>query len=333
MASNINGIVAPTRGIVGPEWAIDFNVSFTAIDTHDHSPGNGAILSFDVVKFIDDFKCTIIFDANLYNFINKPNTSSKCSVYSDGDELFCTDGFGKQIKITSQGKLNLTYVSGGGFSGDYVSSGAKVVYDSTDNSYTFLGAGGINPSNIICKSILNTKKLTFASINSINELTITSSTPSLNIPTSSTTYHMVVKGDGTGGVVDLAPYVPLGNGGGTTLLSNLNLNYSSIGPVPTFQYYSIFLRGPSATPNGAIDILELKNRHNVNATISKIPQFYYEPAYLGGISQSAPLIQTSNTHRNMLLKYSDNLTTYSQSDVPNFWSSSMVFAIRYVGPI
>lgn len=333
MASNIDGIIIPPRGTPAPNWAVDFNASFIAIDSHDHSPGNGAILSFDVVQFIDNFKCTLILDVNQYNFIANPNESSKCSVFCDGDELFCIDGFGKQIKITSQGKLNLTYVSGGGFSGDYVASAAKVVYSSINNSYTFLGAGGATASTVVCNSIVNTKILTFAATNSINELTISSPTPSLTIPTSSVVQHTVVQRNGVGSVGDLAQYIPLGNGGGTTLLSNLNLFYSSSGPVVPFQYYSIFLRGPSTTPTGALDILEFKNRESVNATIPKLSQFYYEPAYLGGISQSAPLVQTSSTHKDMLLKYSDNLTTYSNSESPNFWTNSAVFAIRYVGPI
>ena len=334
LASNISGIIIPIRGTTGPTWAYEFNISFSAIDAHNHAPNSGVTLSFDVVNFIDDFNCEVITDAELYNFSNNAFEKERCSLFSDGNDLFATDGFGRQIKITSQGKLNLTYVSGGGFSGDYVSSAAQVVYATVPNTYTFLGAGGIGASTIICSTIGNIKEFTFSLDNTIQNLTITCPTPTLTWASIGVIAdHTVITGfANTGQAVGLAPYVPVGNGGGTTVISNTSLFYSSGGPAPAFQYYSVFFRGPTTVPTGVVDTLELTSRNSVNVPIVHPPVGYFEPLCLGGISQSAPLAQVAIGVRDILLKYSDNLTLYSSPSNPNFWTNNMVFSMKYVMP-
>lgn len=331
MANNISGVVIPVRGIDTPTWAEDFNTSFSAIDSHDHSPGEGIQLSFNVVEFVNSFDCDTIISLNEINFSANASETDRCSIYSDGDELFAIDGFGRNIKITANGKLNLTYISGGGFSGDYVAAGAKVTYQSSLDTYTFTGALS-NLSKINCNDLINITQFEFPSTVSIKSLTITGPTPNLVFPT----FGVIPNGSVITGHLPthaaqvLAPYVPIGNGGGTSVFSNLSLYFSSLGPIPAYQYYSVFFQGRVPDAVGELDTLELGNRNNISEEIVH-PPTYMTPAIIGGISQAPVLTQISTTHRTPLIRYSDNLQTFS--DDSSFWESNMVFSIKWVTPL
>jgi hypothetical protein len=319
---NIRGNDPPPAGTPGPKWAVDFNTCFTSIDAHDHSDGKGLQLSFDSVTFIDDFSVPVVTDANTFTFNIDSNSGSVASVLTDTIELYTLDGFGRRIKITDNGGLASSLNAGGGFTGDYVSSGAQLVYSNAPPTYAFFSDAGTTRANISCDGLSFPGGLTFDKVINISEFRVKCTTPTLSFNTGIAATHIITGDPITHQAVDLGPFVNL---------SSLNTAISQIGvfytvPPPTQPFYSVFLGKTRVGYNDAglivatYSIKNFENRRGVNSPLNPPFGKYY---LMGGVQQSVALL-----YFNDALVYSDQLELSQTGSADAFWSSGMVFTIR-----
>ncbi len=118
------------------------------LSTHDHNITNKTGLPIDTDSIIcnnniyfepnnDITLGSINFNPeNVISVFNAPSTIN--SLYVKDKDIYFTDGLNREIQLTSGGQLNQLTVFGGGFSGDFVTSGASVVY--IGGLYAFLGS-------------------------------------------------------------------------------------------------------------------------------------------------------------------------------------------------
>lgn len=128
----------------GPVYATLMNAAMNLVDAHDHSPGKGALITPSGMSINADL------DFNSQNAIGLSATqyeaqgaslsgaANALKLYFVGAELFCTDGNGNAVQLTSGGSINVASV--GTIGGDYASTSASVLYSNTlgAKSYSFL---------------------------------------------------------------------------------------------------------------------------------------------------------------------------------------------------
>jgi hypothetical protein len=343
--SNIDGLNPPIYGTPAPLWAMQFNTSFVAIDAHDHSPGNGVELSFDSINFINSFGCNFIESLNLVTFAGNVSTTN-ASVYSDGLELFTIDGFGRQIKITANGEVNVDLVTGGGFSGDYVPQNAQVTFATVSNTYTFAGTGGLIFSTVYCNNIGNFQSFVLPTTVNVEYLSVECPNIVGNFtPTATNTGNVITGNPINGNAIDLAPFLPLSSV--NNISTYTTFFYTTVAPA-THQYYSIFL--PPNTAHYSVttehhtcvnSLQQVTNRNSASTstrlTFDPARGTSISPKYVttyGGVSQSAPLFSVAigpgtppNTEIFANWVYSDNLVLESQD--PSFvWNNDLVLALK-----
>jgi len=314
--SNINGFEAPAPGTRAPDWAITFNESFNVFDSHDHSNGKGVQLSFDVVNFINDFTCPIVKQIENLQFSAK-SPKSKNTLYSDGFELFFIDGFNRVVKITEDGHLNIPTQTGGGFTGEYVSSNAQVTYTSATSTYTFLGENALQKSTIQCDKLGYFEDINFNnSTLTINDFEITCATFSIPFSPAPTGSNQVIYSASLGTVTDLAPYVMVTTASPAANYSTLI--YDAPAPPPSFQYYSAIFDGGSLPK-----LYIVGDRSDVKYTDINFDFLKPLTPIMGGISQ-APLLYVNKNDKDQSISYRDDLIL--SSDDKNFWSNDIIFS-------
>lgn len=324
MGLNIRDITLSPRGTNAITWANNFNTSFVAIDSHNHTQGQGVQLSFDVVTFIQNFSCATIQQLQLANFVTT-GTQGNCSVSSDGIDLYVVDGYGREVRLTNGGNPNYVYIGGLGFSGDYVSSSAKATYTSSNKTYTFTGAGGTQGAEILCNklgNISNTFTLPFSVY--IPQMTLGIQSPTLSFSTTVPSNH-IISGDTNHQPFDLGPYVNLTF---SARAENQMFLFYNVTPSP-LPYYGIFasLSSQSLNPLKAKYWLQdVGDRAGVDATVIYTSNQTLQP--YGGVSQACPLV-VLNPGNNYTFKYSDNVSLLQEVDTEQpFWNRDAVIAFR-----
>lgn len=119
-------------------WATLINDNSDTFSSHDHSYGSGVTINSSSINFLRDFDVGSGFlNVSYLNFLNNSViiTSKNCLCCYNGD-LYYTDKNSKTTQITVGSSLNVQGTTGGGFSGDYVSAGAQVYYDSETQTYS-----------------------------------------------------------------------------------------------------------------------------------------------------------------------------------------------------
>lgn len=89
----------------GPDYAVDVNNALTLVDSHDHSPGKGVLITPSGLNISDDLPFNNNFAINLAgaNFLAQGSTPSINTVYVSGVDLFFVDGLGNNIRVTQSG--------------------------------------------------------------------------------------------------------------------------------------------------------------------------------------------------------------------------------------
>ena len=171
-----NTIVSPNMNLPvpivsqdpGPDYASNINACMSAIDSHDHTSGQGVPITPNGLNINADLlfggnNATTLRSVRFQNQSSPLATSStsdiRC-VYSSGVDLYYNDGSGNQIQITQNGGIagspgsisNLTAPA----SAAYVSANSAFVWQSAANTAANLDARSI----ILRNSAANSKGYT-----------------------------------------------------------------------------------------------------------------------------------------------------------------------------
>lgn len=141
-------LVLPTPTVtIGPAYATQNNTAFTAIDSHNHTSGQGiAIPSAGILLNAD-----LPFNSNNATLLRSTRFVSQGSVlslpaditclYAVAGNLYYNNASGQQIQLTAGAALNATSI--GAIGGDYATSTASEFYTSASSLFTFWSAANI----------------------------------------------------------------------------------------------------------------------------------------------------------------------------------------------
>lgn len=145
------GLTLPVPGSeLGPQYASDNNGSFTSIDGHDHTPGQGVPITPAGLNINSDLSLNgnnlILANSIEYVNLSAPLAGSSPflnTTYFANGNFYVNDGAGNQIKITSAGNVNAT--ASGISSGTATASfaGGVLVVDQNVNTPGDIQAGSI----------------------------------------------------------------------------------------------------------------------------------------------------------------------------------------------
>lgn len=114
LSPNMNLPVPSVGSEDGPDYAFDINNCMTLIDRHDHTPGNGvlitpAAISINATLPFNDFPVTLLEYVNFQPQPSVTTTLDSLSVApaSSIDELWYTDSNGNSTQITKNGTVNV----------------------------------------------------------------------------------------------------------------------------------------------------------------------------------------------------------------------------------
>lgn len=119
VSANMN-LPIPVVGIdLGPDWALNIDVSLALIDLHDHSTGKGVPVTPSGINISSDLTFSLNNATNLRSvrFSNNgllAGANDLGCLYESGGELYYNDALGNQVKITQNGSV---VVSNGNISG------------------------------------------------------------------------------------------------------------------------------------------------------------------------------------------------------------------------
>lgn len=147
LSPNMNLPVPVVGTDPGPDWATNINASLSILDSHNHTPGQGnlitpAAISIDSTLPFGNHGITGLKSAI---FTSQVSVSDLKALYVSGVDLYYNDGSGNPpIQITSGGAVNATSfgISSGTASASFVSSVLVVNADVT------------TPANVQCGSVL-----------------------------------------------------------------------------------------------------------------------------------------------------------------------------------
>lgn len=141
-----------------PDYVTNLYNALQTIDAHDHSPGNGALVTTAGLSINADleFNSTNPFDVRALRFINNTGTLTDSGdvnePYVVNGDLWYNNATGQPVQITSGGGLNFSGT--GGFGGDYVSAGAQANYDDTNKVYDFYQSGGSDLAALVASGFV-----------------------------------------------------------------------------------------------------------------------------------------------------------------------------------
>lgn len=152
------GLTLPTDHGSAEVWDTILDTVFNTIDSHDHTPGKGALISASAVKVAADKSWSFggtsyaITDLKAIDFVPVASTTvtslAGAFFVSDGtggltaNELYFRTTSGVNVKFTSGAALNVAAFTGG-IGGDYSAVGAAVAYDDSLDRYTFKQQGNV----------------------------------------------------------------------------------------------------------------------------------------------------------------------------------------------
>jgi hypothetical protein len=144
---------SPVVGLTtDPYWSTYIVDSLDKIDAHDHSPGNGAVLTQGSIQVSGDFSFRD-YGLTKVDFVQYTNPTTyspvpgNATTYFMNGDYYIRDGSGSIIQLTVGGGLNASLV--GGFTGDYAASGAYCVFVQADNAYKFFLANHVMSDAVV----------------------------------------------------------------------------------------------------------------------------------------------------------------------------------------
>lgn len=129
----------PIVGVdIGPAWAYYYDSCLEIVDSHDHSPGNGAPIVTSGININGDFSFNnfnaISLRAARFTAQGSPLSlpADKNEIYVSGVDLYYNDGNGAQIRMTNAGAIS---GSPGNISG--LAPPASATYNAGTATFTF----------------------------------------------------------------------------------------------------------------------------------------------------------------------------------------------------
>jgi microcystin-dependent protein len=156
ISPNMN-LIIPIVGVEpGPIYASDINNSLTIIDSHNHTNGNGVLITPAAININANLtmagnSLTNILSLQMTPQTTAPTSSDTIYTASDGN-LYYIDGSSNTVKITSGGAVNATSsgISSGTATAQFVSG--TLVVDSNTNTPADIQAGSIALGNTVSGS-------------------------------------------------------------------------------------------------------------------------------------------------------------------------------------
>jgi hypothetical protein len=148
------GLPLPTPGQEpGPNYATDQNNAFTAVDQHNHSPGQGVQIGVNGININGDLTFNSLYNATAVRSIRFQPQSAVLSgtldkgclyIEGTGSDLYYNNGSGSSIQITSGSSLagaagTISGLPSGTASASY--GGSTFVFQSATNTSAVIDAG------------------------------------------------------------------------------------------------------------------------------------------------------------------------------------------------
>lgn len=157
------GLIIPTVAVdPGPDWANNVNASFSILDGHNHSAGEGVQIQPDGLNINTDLTFLNNNATNLRSarFAAQPSPLALVTdigaIYEAGVDLYYNDGNGNQIRLTQNGSIAGTSGSISGLvppaSVSYSSGTATFIFQSNINTPANLDAASIVLRNLVANS-------------------------------------------------------------------------------------------------------------------------------------------------------------------------------------
>lgn len=156
----------------GPDWATNINACLYAIDSHNHTPGQGVPLNPNSLNINSDLPMNDnnLITARSVRFFPQPaalslGTDLGC-LYEAGVDLYYNDGSGNQIRLTQGGSIVGTAGSIGGLPNGTASASyaaGTFVWQSATNTSAVMDFG----SAILRNNTANSKGLTLSPPNAM----------------------------------------------------------------------------------------------------------------------------------------------------------------------
>jgi microcystin-dependent protein len=199
-------LILPTVGQEpGPNWALDINSSFSILDQHNHSNGNGVQIIPSGLNINSD----LTFLGNNATNLRSTRFSVQLSplalasdigcIYVSGADLYYNDTLGNQVRLTIAGAVNGTPGSIGG-----LIAPASVTYVPGNQTYVFQSA--VNTSGSLDVGPLTIRNVTASS----NGITITPPSPlasnyTITLPANAPASQGIVEMNSSG-VINVSPH-------------------------------------------------------------------------------------------------------------------------------
>lgn len=138
----------------GPQYAQLINDCLTLIDGHTHTPGSGVPITSDAISITSDltFNGFGLVDVKGLTLSSQVASPGNVTIYTDGTDLFYTDGSGNDIQITDAGGVAGTPGSIANLvspaSATYVSGSQTFVWQSNTGVAANLDGGSLLMRNL-----------------------------------------------------------------------------------------------------------------------------------------------------------------------------------------
>lgn len=207
LSPNMN-LPIPTVSVdPGPDWAQNINASLTIVDSHNHSPGEGALINPNGM----DINIDLPFNGHNATTLRSTRFTPQAAplsgsgadigcLYESGVDLYYNDGNGNQVRLTSSGSIVGTAGSIGGLPSGTASasySSPTFTFQSATSTPAFLATGPL----IIGYPSPGSATITISPTNG------QASNYSLNLPAVAPANHQILVSDGSGNLTWIGSYV------------------------------------------------------------------------------------------------------------------------------
>lgn len=161
----------------GPQYATDVNNALTLVDSHDHSPGKGVLITPSGLDISTDLPFNGNYATSLAGatFLSSA-TPGLQTVYVSGVDLFFVDGIGNNVRITQSGSVAGTPGSIANLvppaSATYVASSSTFVWQSNVSAAANMDFGSAIFRNVLPNSTFGITMSAPASLSSNNSITL-----------------------------------------------------------------------------------------------------------------------------------------------------------------
>lgn len=150
LSPNMNLPIPGVGTEAGPTWAIELNNALTLVDTHDHTPGKGVLITPAAININANLSLNgnMLTSTGGITLAAQGSTPAINTLYESGVDLYFVDGLGNNIPITANGSIS---GSPGSISG--LTSPASATYVSGSKTFVWQSGASI-AANLDAASIL-----------------------------------------------------------------------------------------------------------------------------------------------------------------------------------